>query len=154
MTFFESITTARYKYAQFEGRASLPEFWWFILFAALSVSALGALNIMTPIGTIYLGSALAGAWWVVLLLPSLAVTVRRLRDVGRRWPELFWLLLPIAGLIVLAVYLSKPSVTGATAAQPGNVPPGYGQPSAVPPPATPPPSTPPPSTPPGPGQPR
>ncbi len=133
MTFFESITTARHKYAQFEGRASLPEFWWFILFATLSVSALGALNIRTPDGTIYLGSALAGAWWIVLLLPTLAVTVRRLRDVGRRWPELFWLLLPIAGLIVLAVYLSKPSVMGTTAAQPGYVPPITAPPTTAPP---------------------
>lgn len=124
MTFFESITTARHQYAQFAGRATRPEFWWFILFAALSVSALGALNIMTPIGTIYLGSALAGAWWIVLLLPTLAVTVRRLRDTGRRWPELFWLLLPIAGAIVLAVYLSQPGVADAPTAQPGAMQPG------------------------------
>ncbi|MFO7691249.1 MAG: DUF805 domain-containing protein [Cryobacterium sp.] len=124
MTFFDSITTARYKFAQFTGRASLPEFWWFILFAALSVAALGALNIRTPTGTIYIGSALAGAWWIVLLLPTLAVAVRRLRDTGRGWPELFWLLLPVAGVIVLAVYLSKPSVATAPATQPGAVQPG------------------------------
>jgi uncharacterized membrane protein YhaH (DUF805 family) len=35
------------------------------------------------------------------------VTIRRLRDVGRRWTELFWLLLPVAGLIVLIVHLAE-----------------------------------------------
>jgi uncharacterized membrane protein YhaH (DUF805 family) len=54
----------------------------------------------------------AGVWSIAVLLPSLAVTVRRLRDAGRNWTELFWLLLPIAGAIVLIVHLcdaSKPA---------------------------------------------
>ncbi|HUG51593.1 MAG TPA: hypothetical protein VLZ78_11410, partial [Terrimesophilobacter sp.] len=33
--------------------------------------------------------------------PSLAVTVRRLRDAGYQWGHIFWLLLPVAGVIVL-----------------------------------------------------
>ncbi|WP_291048660.1 DUF805 domain-containing protein [Herbiconiux sp.] len=36
-------------------------------------------------------------------MPTLAVTVRRLRDANRSWAELFWLLLPIVGLIVLII---------------------------------------------------
>jgi uncharacterized membrane protein YhaH (DUF805 family) len=48
-------------------------------------------------------------------VPTIAVAVRRLRDTGRRWTELFWLLVPIAGLIVLALYLCDPSkADGAT----------------------------------------
>ena len=57
----------------------------------------------------------ASVWSIVVLLPSLAVTVRRLRDAGRTWTELFWLLLPIAGAIVLIVHLcdaSKPGDVG------------------------------------------
>ena len=55
------------------------------------------------------GSILVGLWSVATLLPTLAVMVRRLRDVGYDWKNVFWLLVPIAGLIVLALYLSKPS---------------------------------------------
>ncbi len=51
-----------------------------------------------------------GAWGIAVLLPSLAVAVRRLRDAGREWTELLWILLPIAGLIVLIVRLAEPSV--------------------------------------------
>ncbi|WP_427016484.1 DUF805 domain-containing protein [Pseudarthrobacter sp. P1] len=112
VTFGRAIATALRKYADFDGRATRPEFWWFALFAALVGSALGALNIATADGMIAIGSSLASAWSVVVLLPTLAAMVRRLRDAGRQWGEVFWLLVPIAGLIVLAIHLSEPSKTG------------------------------------------
>lgn len=109
MSFGRSIATAFRKYADFTGTAKRPEFWWFILFTALVQLALGSLNVYTAQGTIYAGSGLSGPFSVGVLLPTLAVAVRRLRDAGRGWPELFWLLLPIAGLIVLIVHLCDPS---------------------------------------------
>ena len=109
MTFGDSISTVFHKYADFTGRARRPEFWWFILFSTLVSSALGSLNFATPDGVISIGSSLAGAWSIAVLLPTLAVSVRRLRDAGRSWTQLFWILLPIAGLIVLIVRLCEPS---------------------------------------------
>ena len=109
MTFGDSITTVFRKYADFTGRATRAEFWWFILFSTLVSSALGSLNLATPEGVISIGSSFAGLWSVGVLLPTLAVAVRRLRDAGRNWPELFWILLPIAGLIVLIVHFCEPS---------------------------------------------
>jgi len=124
MTFFDAIKTVFRKYAEFEGRASRPEFWWFALFSALVAGALGTLNLYSTtnvIGyndfvgsaptssTIYLGAALASFWSVAVLLPSLAVTVRRLRDAGHNWAEIFWILLPIAGIIILIVRLADPT---------------------------------------------
>lgn len=109
MSFGTAITTVFRNYAQFEGRARRPEFWWFVLFTTIVASALGALNLTTPEGTIAIGSSLASVWSVATLLPTLAVTVRRLRDTGRGWGNVFWILLPIAGLIVLIVFLAEPS---------------------------------------------
>lgn len=110
MTFAGAITTVFTKYAEFSGRARRPEFWWFVLFTTLVSSALGTLNLATPDGVISIGSSLAGLWSIAVLLPTLAVSVRRLRDAGRQWTELFWILLPIAGLIVLIVRFCEPSV--------------------------------------------
>ena len=107
MNFTESIRTVFKKYATFEGVAPLAEYWWFLLFIALGHLALNSLNVVTGQGTIFLGASLSGVFGVVVLLPLLAVTIRRLRDVGRRWTELFWLLLPVAGLIVLIVHLAE-----------------------------------------------
>lgn len=109
MTFGQSISTVFRKYADFTGVADRSEFWWFILFSALVSSALGAANVWTPEGTIAVGSSLASVWSIAVLLPTLAVSVRRLRDAGRPWTELFWLLLPVAGLIVVIVRLAEPT---------------------------------------------
>ncbi len=134
MTFFESIRTVFRKYADFSGRATRPEFWWFTLFSALVASALGALNLTsttsTAFGTwmsspsleggatsstLYLGASLASFWSIAVFLPSLAVAVRRLRDAGRKWTELFWILLPIAGIIILIVRWAEPTAPDAPA---------------------------------------
>jgi uncharacterized membrane protein YhaH (DUF805 family) len=42
-------------------------------------------------------------------VPTLAAAVRRLRDAGRGWAELLWLLVPVAGLVLAAMRLSEPS---------------------------------------------
>lgn len=109
MTFTDSIKTVFTKYADFTGRARRPEFWWFVLFSTLVSAALNALNVVTPEGVIATGSSLAGLWSIGVLLPTLAVSVRRLRDAGRSWAELFWILLPLAGLIILIVRFCEPS---------------------------------------------
>lgn len=117
MSFFEAIAVNFRKYATFTGVASRPEFWWFALFVSLGGAALSALNLVTPQGTVYVGTSLAACFGAAVLLPSLAVTVRRLRDSGRSWTNLFWLLLPVAGLIVLIVLLAQRGTT-APAAEP------------------------------------
>lgn len=129
MSFFESIKTVFRKYAEFEGRATRPELWWFTLFSALVSGALGSLNLysttsalgVTPMNgavgtaqTLYVGASLVGVWGFVVLLPSLAVTVRRLRDAGHNWKEIFWILLPIAGLIILIIRLTDPTAVAVT----------------------------------------
>jgi uncharacterized membrane protein YhaH (DUF805 family) len=109
MSFADAITTGFTKYAEFTGRASRSEFWWFVLFTTLVSTALGTLNFATPEGVVSIGSSLAGLWSVAVLLPSLAISVRRLRDAGRSWAELFWLLLPLVGLIILIVRFCEPT---------------------------------------------
>jgi uncharacterized membrane protein YhaH (DUF805 family) len=115
MSFGDAIVTVFRKYAEFTGRATRAEFWWFALFSTIVSSALGALNLATPEGVIAVGSSLAGVWSIGVLVPSLAVAVRRLRDAGRAWTDLFWILLPLAGLIVLIVYWCEPSKPATTA---------------------------------------
>ena len=128
MTFGQAIATCFRKYAEFTGRATRPEFWWFVLFTALVSAGLGVIDsaLTFPfftagealVGTpeqygvpLYNGSgALQNLWAIGVLLPSLAATVRRLRDSGRAWGNVFWVLLPVAGWIVLVVQLSQPSV--------------------------------------------
>lgn len=91
MTFGESISTCLGKYATFDGRASRSEYWWFVLFSCL-VQGAGAI----------VGHTIAGLLALALLLPGLAVLVRRLHDTGKTgWWMLVGLIPLIGGLILL-----------------------------------------------------
>ncbi len=99
-------------YVGFKGRARRKEYWMFVLFHIIfSIAAMvldnvtGMADPTTNYGPIYALYALA------LLLPSLAVAVRRLHDVGKSGWFLLIALIPIIGaiwLIVLYVTDSKP----------------------------------------------
>ncbi|BDZ46695.1 DUF805 domain-containing protein [Naasia aerilata] len=123
MTFGQSIQTVFRKYAEFTGRAGRSEFWWWILFTALVSAALNTIPFVgtapVEIGTYSVGgSGLTGLWNLAVLLPTLAVTVRRLRDAGFGWGHVFWVLVPIGGLVVLAVLCAQPSRWGVATAEP------------------------------------
>ena len=109
MTFGEAIATVFRKYAEFTGRARRPEFWWWVLFTTIVSAAINAFSTVRVGEVASLGGLLSGLWGLAILLPGLAVTVRRLRDAGYGWGHIFWILLPIAGLIVLIVFLAQPS---------------------------------------------
>ncbi len=99
LTFFESIKVCLIKYAEFNGRASRPEFWWFALAVTLVASALT-----------YLSETVASVFGVLILLPFLAVGARRLRDVGKSPWWLFFLLVPVGGLVILGYYWAQPAI--------------------------------------------
>lgn len=98
-TFQDAIRVCFIKYADFTGRASRPEFWWFALFIALSAAALT-----------YLSEAILNVFLVATLLPLLAVGARRLRDSGNNPWWLFYLLIPVGGIIILGYYWAAPPV--------------------------------------------
>src|SRR3954447_2509690 len=79
MTFTGAISDAFSKYATFNGRSSRSAYWWFYLFAIIVVIA--ALVVDAAIGT---GGIIYALVVLGLLLPNLAVTVRRLHDSGHR----------------------------------------------------------------------
>jgi uncharacterized membrane protein YhaH (DUF805 family) len=101
MTFGESIKTCFSKYADFNGRASRSEYWWFVLFIFLASSVCSILS-----------QALGGIFAIATLLPWVAAATRRLHDTGRTgWWQLI-ALVPIIGFIVLIVFLAQEGKPG------------------------------------------
>jgi uncharacterized membrane protein YhaH (DUF805 family) len=109
MSFGEAIRTVLRKYAEFTGRATRAEFWWWALFNLLVAGALNLFNVIRIAENANLGSLLSGVWGIAVLLPNLAVAVRRLRDAGHGWGNLFFLLVPIAGIVVLVILWAQPT---------------------------------------------
>ncbi|MFC5143548.1 DUF805 domain-containing protein [Streptomyces aureoversilis] len=87
------------KYATFSGRASRPEFWMFTLISLVISIVLAVID--TLLGT---GIIIETVYDVAVLLPSLAVSVRRLHDTERSGWWVLIGLIPIVGLIVLIVF--------------------------------------------------
>ena len=101
------------KYAVFSGRARRAEYWYFVLFNLIIVivlslidTFLGTFNVMRGVGL------LSGIYGLAVLIPSLAVTVRRLHDIDRTGWWILINLVPLIGTIVLLVFALTPGTPG------------------------------------------
>ncbi|MFN8182982.1 MAG: DUF805 domain-containing protein [Candidatus Nanopelagicales bacterium] len=127
MSFGQAISTCFKKYAVFRGRASRSEFWYWVLFLIIVnivVSILDSLfgfqiNTVTntetgnSVTSVYNVGWLSTIWSLAVMLPTLAVSVRRLHDVGKSgwW---WWLnvICCIGPLILLFAFYIKESDPG------------------------------------------
>jgi uncharacterized membrane protein YhaH (DUF805 family) len=111
MSFSDAVTTVlTKKYADFSGRARRSEYWWFALAELVVLGLLFALGRASSILMIlYYLAALA------VIIPALAVGIRRLHDTGRSG---WWILLGVipivnlVGWIVLLVFFVSDSTPG------------------------------------------
>ena len=116
VAFWESVRVCLCKYADFSGRATRAEFWWWLLttfLVGLAVTAVDTtINSLLSAVSEYAFSPLSAIFALVVLLPHLAVTARRLHDVGKSgWWQLAWILI-FGGawtifLVVVAVSLGN-----------------------------------------------
>ena len=119
MGFTEAVSSVLGKYATFTGRACRSEYWYWVLFAIIVAIVAGVLDMVlfssmgfNPIGTI---ASLA------LLIPGIAVAVRRLHDIDRTG---WWLLLvfTVIGDILLIVWFCMKGTTGSNRYGPDPIP--------------------------------
>ena len=114
MTLGEAVNSVLSKYATFTGRATRAEFWrWVVVFVLLTV-------VSRIIDGALFGSSIQDAFYVrdahqpvtsllilALLLPNMALAVRRLHDIGRSgWWQLI-ALIPVVGVVVLIVWWAR-----------------------------------------------
>ena len=99
-----NLTTSAY--AQFSGRASRSEYWWFFLFTVLAGSAATVVDLAIGL------DLFANLLTIAFFIPNFALIARRLHDVGRSgW---WWLLVfTIIGLFVVLYWLIRPGDAGA-----------------------------------------
>ncbi len=98
MNFQESVKTCFTKYADFNGRASRSEYWWFFLFV-----------ILASVATSLVSSVLSGLISLGTLIPSIAAATRRLHDTNRSgWWQLV-VLVPVIGFFVILYFLTQES---------------------------------------------
>lgn len=105
MGFLEAVASCFVNYARFQGRAPRSEYWYFQLFGLLAGLTSSGLDSVFYPGTPKTDfSPINGVTTLVLLLPYLSVTVRRLHDINRSGWNFWWIILPVVGWIVLLVF--------------------------------------------------
>jgi uncharacterized membrane protein YhaH (DUF805 family) len=94
-------------YADFSGRARRAEYWWFglvvgilVIVGAILAIALGSVN--DGLGTI--AFAILGLGYLGILIPGLALTVRRLHDTNKSGWFLLLSVIPFGGIVLLVFY--------------------------------------------------
>ncbi len=110
MNMSEAVRTVLSKYATFSGRAARPEFWWWVLATVLVSIVLNVLDHAAGMGEL---SPLSSLFGLFILVPQIAVAVRRLHDIDRSGWWLLIGLLPIVGWLVLLWFYIQPGTPGA-----------------------------------------
>jgi len=88
------------KYANFDGRARRKEYWYFVLaFMIFAIAMSILMGILGAISTTLVGifSVVVGIVYLALLVPALAVGIRRMHDVGKSG---WFILIPVYSLIL------------------------------------------------------
>jgi uncharacterized membrane protein YhaH (DUF805 family) len=120
MGFGQAIASGFANYVNFSGRATRPQYWYFVLFLFI----VGIVAVLIDFGVFNatdIGPTNA-IFTLATFLPSLAVTIRRLHDIGRTGWWVFLAFVPIIGIIVLIVWACQRGEAGPNA---------YGPPPAV-----------------------
>ena len=115
------LKVVRDNYANFNGRASRQEYWMFTLFMIIfGIVAMVADNILGTVFTIGEGSysvSMGYGWiymifWLAMILPALAVVVRRLHDTGKSGWFYFIVLIPLVGAVWILILFCTDSNPG------------------------------------------
>ena len=109
MSFMEAVKSVFSKYATFSGRARRSEYWYFALFNFI-ISLV--LSILFNVSGLKFFQILSSLWSLAVLIPGLAVGVRRLHDINKPGPWILIALVPIVGWILLIVWYCKDSDPG------------------------------------------
>ena len=110
------LDTLKNRYADFKGRASRSEYWYFVLFYVILVVIFRLLDslVLNPMLGASAEQATQGGllqmiFAVALIIPSIAIGARRLHDIGKSG---WWLLIgfiPVLGAIVLIYFFVQKS---------------------------------------------
>ena len=116
MSYGAAVSSFFAKYATFSGRARRSEFWYVVLFTTLvstviSIVAPGPFMDFNGV-MVQQQSMLSNLWSLATLVPSLALTWRRLHDVNKSGNYFFFVFLPVVGWIILFIQLVKDSAAG------------------------------------------
>ncbi|PJJ53275.1 DUF805 domain-containing protein [Hymenobacter chitinivorans] len=110
----EYFLQALRKYADFSGRARRKEYWMFVLFQVLAFIAAMVIDTIfaTITGSEFGAGYITGLLWLALIVPGIAVSVRRMHDLDKSGWFLLVSFIPLVGGIWLLVLTCTEGTSG------------------------------------------
>ncbi|WP_247749566.1 DUF805 domain-containing protein [Pseudoalteromonas viridis] len=110
---FDIYLSALKKYAVFNGRARRKEYWLFMLCNIIVTIVLGLVDMTLGLYSEESGfGLLSGLYALAVIIPSIALSIRRLHDTGRSGWWILISLVPVIGPLVLLVFYVMDSTPG------------------------------------------
>ena len=106
MDFGQAIASGFQGYVRFAGRSSRSEYWFWVLFVLIAAGIAGVLDAFLFPGSVKVG-LIRLIWTLAVILPGIAVSVRRLHDIGKPGWWYLLVLIPIIGWIILIVWACR-----------------------------------------------
>jgi len=106
----ESFFTVLKKYADFSGRSRRREYWMFVLANLIVAAILGILSRIPILGLIF--AIASGLYGLAVLIPGIAVSIRRLHDTDRSGFMLLLCLIPLVGAIIVLYFAIQEGTQG------------------------------------------
>jgi len=107
MTFQEAIASGLSRYIDFNTRSSRSEYWYWFLFVILVSIVAGVID-----GLLFGATVLGGLVSLALIIPGIAVGVRRLHDIDRSGWWYLIVFVPLIGVLVLLYWFVQPGTSG------------------------------------------
>ena len=111
MGFVDAVKSFFSRYVDFAGRSSRSEYWWVVL-ASMIVNYLIILPIQLMVSE-GLGLALSVIFSLAVIIPTIALAVRRLHDTDKSGWWYLLVFIPILGWIALIVFFATAGTKGA-----------------------------------------
>lgn len=108
VSFSQAVRMAFDSYCRFQGRSSRSEYWWWVLFCSILGFCIGIVEGILGFSMTAV-QATSGILSLVLLLPGLGLSVRRLHDIGKSGWWILLGLIPVVGAIVLIIWFARNS---------------------------------------------
>ena len=107
MTFSLAINLAFRRWSDFAGRSTRAEFWFFALFQTICLLPLIVLDAVALSSLPFY--PLSIIFCIVMLTPTLSISVRRLHDQNKKWGWLFMWLIPVIGWVAMIKINASPT---------------------------------------------
>lgn len=119
MTFKQAVLTALKKYSVFAGRASRPEFWWWVVFmimlgaaTSLAEQVMASPKFAPEVFTKNTPQQISHIISLFVFLPTLSVGIRRLHDTGRSGVWILVVCVPLLGILLLIYWFASKGEAG------------------------------------------